>query len=175
MKRFVALALIAGAFAAPAHAGGTLYKSVDANGTILFSDTRPTGDVTVVEERSLPSPSTSGRIARNAAQPVQTVEGDEVLARANVQVDLAEHALALARRNLWSAGDVLKLQQPRTTQADTQRVEFYKKNLRSARVYLAELVRERQMQEIQLAANSAENTGLRASAPMLVATNYNPR
>lgn len=175
MKRFVALALFACAFAAPAQAGRTLYKSVDANGTIHFSDTRPAGDVTVVEVRSLPSFGASERVATTSAPVLQGAEGDEVLVRANEQVDLAEHALALARRNLWSAGEGLKLQQTRKTLADTQRVAFYKKNLRSARAYLAELVRERQVQEVQLAANFAANPGLLAAAPMLVATNYNMR
>ncbi len=175
MKQVLALALIAGAIAAPAQAGGILYKSVDTNGTILFSDTPPSGDVTVVEERSLPSIGAPKRAANTAAQSLQTVDGDEALARANEQVDLAEHALALARRNLWSAGEGLKLHQARKTLADTQRVQFYKKNLRTARVYLAELVRERHWQEVQLAASSAANTDALPSAPILVATNYTVR
>ena len=142
MKTLLGLALAASMVATPAGAtSGMLYKAVSPNGTVIFSDTPPSGDVTLVEERALSAPSGGMpiRSTPNSAggDPTQILDGDEA-------VDMAEHALALARRGTWSPADGLKLQQTRLAPADIQRVEYYKTNLKTARTYLAELVRERQ-------------------------------
>jgi len=149
MKTLLGLALAASMVATPAGAtSGMLYKAVSPNGTVIFSDTPPSGDVTLVEERALSAPSGGMpiRSTPNSAggDPTQILDGDEAVARANEAVDMAEHALALARRGTWSPADGLKLQQTRLAPADIQRVEYYKTNLKTARTYLAELVRERQ-------------------------------
>lgn len=129
----------------PATAGGAaLYKSIAPNGTVTFSDMPPAGDARIVEQRMVPE----GRAAEagmprviGGAEPLLDVDG--AIARANAQVDLAEHALAVARRELWSPREGLRLASRRMTRADEERVEFYKKNLRIARQQLMDLLRER--------------------------------
>ena len=74
---------------------------------------------------------------------------DAAIAQANQAVDMAEHALALARRELWSVRDGLRLKSTAKTRADEERVAFYQKNVLAARKYLIELVQERRVAEMQ--------------------------
>ena len=120
-SRLLAIVLTS-ALALPASAGG-LYKSVSADGAILFSDTPPS-DARIVAQR--------------------LAESDVAVARADAQVDLAEHALALARQGLWSPRDGLRLVAARMKQGDEERVAFYKKGVQIARQQLMDLLRERQ-------------------------------
>jgi hypothetical protein len=73
----------------------------------------------------------------------QSLDGDEYLMRANAQVDLAEHALALARRSMWSELEGLRLNTHRATASEVERVEFYKRGVVAARQNLLEALRAR--------------------------------
>src|SRR4051812_47024883 len=105
IARFTAAFLALSLAVAPAGAS-TLYKSVGANGVIQFSDTPPSDSSMVVERRpieTLTSVTAAAVASRGGLMNVaQSLDGDEYLVRANAQVDLAEHALALARRSMWS-------------------------------------------------------------------------
>ncbi len=133
-----ALLLPASAFA------GVLYKSVGPNGTVTFSDVPPAEGAVLVEERryadgeALPSPAPDLE-----ALFVEAIADDQPLARANARVDLAEHALALARRGLWSAREGLRLPGSRMSRTDEERVEFYRRDLKLAQRELRALLRER--------------------------------
>jgi Domain of unknown function (DUF4124) len=76
----LAMALFAGALALPAAAAG-IYKTLAADGTVLFTD--------------MPAPAEP----QIAEQPISPVYEDSLVARANTKVDLAEHAFAVARRS----------------------------------------------------------------------------
>src|ERR1700693_3178699 len=107
LLRLVA-ALLASAMGLPA-ASGELYKSIRADGTIIFSDVPPPA----------------------RAPPI--LDDDAPVARADALVDLAEHAFALARRGLWSPKDGLHLSAARRSRGDMERVEFYKRDVLLAR------------------------------------------
>ncbi|MGZ5061108.1 MAG: hypothetical protein ACXWAU_04500 [Usitatibacter sp.] len=94
---------------------GGVYKSIAIDGTILFSDTPP------------------------------PAEPDDAVARANTQVDLAEHALALARQGLSSPRDGLRLVTARARRSDGERVAFYQKDVQVAHQQLMSLLRQRQV------------------------------
>jgi hypothetical protein len=128
-------------------ASGVLYKSVDSNGSIVFSDVPPAG-AKLLDQRRLPDygMGASNASARTAGMPLyEFPEYDADLARANERVDLAEHALALARQGLWSTRDGLQLAASRMTPADEARVEHFKKGVKIARQELLNLLRERQV------------------------------
>ena len=139
-SRLLAIVL-ASALALPASAGG-LYRSVDAGGAILFSDSPPPSDARIVAQGR--TGATTGVATALGMPCCELAEPDEAVARANSQVDLAEHALALARRGLWSPRDGLRLAAVRMTQGDEQRVAFYRKGVQVAREQLMDLLRERQ-------------------------------
>jgi hypothetical protein len=137
--------LFALAFVAPASAG-MLYKSVDANGTIMFSDVPPPGDARVLELRQVPSAGGATQGPGDAVDVAgQLLDADAELARANARVDFAEHALALARRAAWSPREGLRLASERLSLADRDRVEFYKRDVVAARQSLMELLRSRML------------------------------
>ena len=154
--RFAAAALFGAAMAiAAGNAGATiLYKSVSANGVIQFSDTPPE-NARVVEMRPIAGPPAAGSAFASGGSglleafenPLQTVadgtENDAALARANAQVDLAEHALALARRDLWHQLEGLRLDGGARSRTDGERIEFYRKNLAAARANLVAVLRQR--------------------------------
>ena len=148
MKKLIAALMLVGIFV-PAQAG-MLYKSVGPNGTIMFSDVPPAGDARIVEQRVIPSYGSAGTTANGApitvvaASPLQLLDADEAVQRANAQLDQAEHELALARRGTWSPHEGLRLATTRPSLSDAERVESQKRNLRAARQYLVELIRERQ-------------------------------
>ena len=152
--RTAAAALLGAAIALWAgDAGATiLYKSVSASGVIQFSDTPPE-NARVVEVRPIGA-RPAGTFASGGSglveafeNPLQTVadgtERDATLARANAQVDLAEHALALARRDLWRQLEGLRLDGAGRTRTDQERIEFYRKNLAAARSNLMTALRNR--------------------------------
>lgn len=138
------LALLLPAIIAMPSSAATLYKSVGPNGAIIFSDVPPQSDARVVEQRRIPDPASAASMPSRAGMPIyEFPEYDAELARANGQVDLAEHALALARQGLWSPRDGLRLAAVRMTQRDEERVAFYKKGVQIARQALMDLLRER--------------------------------
>lgn len=143
-----ALAFAACALAATSAGAVTLYKSIAPNGVIQFSDTRPESGV-VVEERIVDGsgsggPASAGDAATAFANPLEAIDAgvplDDALAKANAQVDLAEHQLALARDSAWTRREGLHLRPARRTRADDERVAFYERNLRIARAHLLELL-----------------------------------
>lgn len=131
-----------------------LYKSIAANGVIQFSDTPPE-NAHVVEARRIAEPPRAGQTFASGGSglieafenPLQTVadgtENDAPLARANAQVDLAEHALALARRDLWRQIEGLRLQATERSRMDEERIAFYRKSLAAARSNLMAALRQR--------------------------------
>jgi hypothetical protein len=135
--------------AAPAPAT-VLYKSVASDGSILFSDTPPPDGARLLEQRTVGEPHESSMAALGsgmlmpAASPADPGY-DDAVARANQKVDLAEHALALAREGLWSPRDGLSIEARRMTRGDEDRVAFYKRGVNTARRELVELLRERQL------------------------------
>src|SRR6266480_4316861 len=77
-----------------------LYKSVDPNGTIQFSDLPPANAASEVKKLQIPDGSSSPpmpALAQGPANEAAIHERDAAVQRASAQVDLAEHALALAR------------------------------------------------------------------------------
>lgn len=153
MRSLLALALLA-ATAIPAGAN-TLYKSVDANGTVMFSDTPPPEGTRVLEERVINLPGSSYAFsAAGTNTPVTGLEeaftlidSDAALAQANARVDMAERALAQARGGP-TPREGLRLP-PRATEvslvSNSEHVEFCKRDLRMARQSLMDLLRSRQL------------------------------
>jgi hypothetical protein len=151
MKRTLVLVLAA-ALALPAGAN-VLYKSVDETGTVTFSDTPPPASSRLVEERSINSPSSPGPGYSSEAfgatggleAAFQMLDYDKALREANERVDMAEHALAQARSNhaptprpgLNAVGGI--------PAADADRIEFHKRDLRMARIALADVLRSRSL------------------------------
>lgn len=132
----LAIALLA-VLALPASAGG-VYRSVDADGGILFSDTPPPPEAGLVMQGRTSSPPGVGM------PYYETAETDGTVSRANVQLDLAEHALALARQALPSPRDGFRLVAARMNRGDGERVAFYNKDVQTARRQLTDSLRNRQ-------------------------------
>jgi hypothetical protein len=141
MKRFLAIAL-GTALAFPASAA-VLYKSVDPNGTIVFSDLPPAEGARLLDHRVIGG---NGPSSLTPLEEAYTrIDADADLARANTRLDLAEHALALARRNVWSHRDGLRLDANRMASSDEERVAFYRRNVLEARKTLLDKLRERRL------------------------------
>jgi hypothetical protein len=138
------LLLAAAVLCTPAHAL-VLYKSVGPNGVVEFSDVPPSGEAKIIEQRNLRSAPSSGMPESAPLRPasMETLITDDEVARATTQVDLAEHALALARRGVWSPVEGLRLNGPSRTASDEQRIEFYKRNVLAARQQLLETLKQR--------------------------------
>jgi hypothetical protein len=141
------LLLLPALLAALPAGAGVLYKSVDAKGVVMFSDVPPPAESRVLEMRVIRGADSAGAGDTTAAlaEAAQLIDSDQALARANAQVDMAEHALALARRDLWSSRDGLNLASSRANPADEARVQFCKRNVTAARQALMDLLRERQL------------------------------
>ena len=153
MRSLLALALLA-ATALPA-SGNMLYKSVDANGTVMFSDTPPPEGARILEERTVNAPATSySATSPGTNAPVNGLEeaftlidSDAALAQANARVDMAERALAQARGGPAPRFEGLRL--PQATQvsslSNSDHVEFCKRDLKIARQALMDVLRSRQL------------------------------
>ena len=146
--RSFALLLLAATLAGPA-AASVLYKSVDANGTVTFSDVPPADGSRLLEQRMLGTLPAEPETAPNAPaagleEAFQMLDYDKALQQANERVDLAERALAQAR-----AGHATTprpgLNSASITIADHERAEFYMRDLRAARQALLDLLRSRQL------------------------------
>jgi hypothetical protein len=123
---------------------GVLYKSVAPNGTVTFSDTPPEAGSKLVEQREVRSSGAIADMNSGPAMGMVAADSDGELSRASAQLDQAEHALATARRDLWSPRDGLKLASLRRTRADDDRLAFYKKDVLLARQALLQVLKERQ-------------------------------
>ena len=140
--RLATVALLA-SFTGPAPAS-VLYKSVSPSGVIEFSDTPP-GKDRIAERIVMPdSGSSSGapRAATGSSSEATMMEMDASVQRASYQVDMAEHALAQARRPMWAEQD-LRLAAARMTLADVERAEFYKRGVLAARQVLMEVLTQK--------------------------------
>jgi hypothetical protein len=144
------------ALAAPANAA-VLYKSVDSSGVVIFSDVPPEKGVEttkiLVPESTSAVPGATRPAEGVAAAPTrveQTNPGDEAVQRASLLVDMAERALAVARRPIWRVPEPMKLEGPKMTRADLDRIEYYQKNLKVARQQLAGVLRTRPRGEGQI-------------------------
>ena len=130
-----ALALYAGTSAA------TVYKSVDPDGRITFSDTPVQGAVTV--QRMDTSEST--KAAESAREPIYLALADsfdEAVVRANEKLDMAEHALAVARSALLGH-DPLSLRSVGFSRTEAKQLEFYKRDVNLARRDLLRVLKQR--------------------------------
>jgi hypothetical protein len=143
----LALAAFAPSFAHP----DVLYKSVDANGVVMFSD-MPQAGARIVEERHLPGSSSgaspgmpSSGLPSVVANAEQMLAVDPEIAHANSEVDLAERALATARRELAPLYEGVRLRPSRLSMVDDARLEPHRKNLKIARQNLAEILRDRRL------------------------------
>jgi hypothetical protein len=147
------LVLALGLALLPAAAGANvLYKSVDANGVVMFSDTLPPDGSRILEERPLPSFNAAPSAAVEYGAPVpgvipaeQMLDFDAAIASANAKVDEAERALAQARRDLSPTDAGLRLRPTRLANEDDRRLDSYRNNVKIARRHLVELLRERQL------------------------------
>jgi hypothetical protein len=148
--RLAATALALAALAPTIAQPGVLYKSVDANGTITFSDTPPSG-ARILEERQMgsspgmPQVMSSSPIGNAFLNAEQMLGLDPEVAHANANVDLAERELAAARRELAPLFEGARLRPTRLSLDDDARLEPYRKNLKIARQQLAEILRDRRM------------------------------
>lgn len=143
--------------------GAVLYKSVGSDGVVSFSDQPPPDKAKGVERIVMPdssSPSATGNpiIASGPTREETMRAADEAIQRANMQVDMAEHALAQARRTIWGESTGLfQVKENRRTRADNERLDFYKKNVVIARAQLMDVLREKRKQEAK-ATMTASNT-----------------
>ena len=149
-SRLVAAAL-ALATAMPAGAG-VLYKSIAPDGSVMFSDVPPSAGAARLVETRIINDSGAPQKPRNASVAMADTERlfatDEAIARANAQLDQAEHELAVARRDTWSPRDGLGMTPTRFTMADEQRVRVYRNAALAARQALMDLIRERRVAAI---------------------------
>jgi hypothetical protein len=121
-----------------------LYKSIGPNGVVEFSDVPPTDRSQVVESRLMGSRSQGAlQLASADAGGLPIYDNSGALARANAELDLAEHALAGALRSIGSPLAGLHLSAGRATSSDLQRIDFFRRNVQLARANLLELTRGR--------------------------------
>lgn len=133
--------------------GTVLYKSIGPNGVVQFSDAPP-DNARIVEQRVLLDASTPRAASTGPTDalalgaPPLADPTDEEIARANTQVDLAEHALALARGPSNSAREAMQLTGRTRTTTDAQRIAFYERNLYTARRTLLQALSQRWTQRL---------------------------
>ena len=147
-NRLLAWAVGAALLAGPAGAA-VLYKSVSPEGVVQFSDLPPekgriVDRIAMPDAGAPPNPSAGlPQIAMGPGREEQLREADAAIARASAQVDLAEHALALARRNVWAEPEPTHLTSTRMTRSDVERIEFYKRSVLAARQTLLEVLQQK--------------------------------
>ena len=131
------------AVSAPAHA--QIYKSTDREGRVTFSDVPLQGAVNVQRIATSEGAKAGVGEAGNGPQYLALLDGyDEMVRLANAKVDLAERALAEARRSIVGNHDPLILAGgPQPSDADRQRIEFHKRDVATARRNLARVLQQR--------------------------------
>jgi hypothetical protein len=84
-------------------------------------------------------------VASGPSREEQMRDADAAVGRANAQLDLAEHALAEARRAMPRDSDPMRfvLVSTRLSRADEERLGFYKKDVLLARQALLEVLKEK--------------------------------
>lgn len=140
MARILAIALALSLAASHASAA-MLYKSIGPNGVIQFSDVPPEKGQ-IVAQMALPGGNAPPRA--DAGAPVLPAESyDGALDKANMQLDFAEHALAQARRSVWTEPDIIHVAGPRMTRADHDRISYFENGVRQARLAVADVMRRK--------------------------------
>ncbi|HEX4332247.1 MAG TPA: DUF4124 domain-containing protein [Usitatibacter sp.] len=154
MARILAIAIVASLGALHASAA-MLYKSIGPNGVIQFSDVPPDKGQ-VVAQMALPDRNAPPRADAGApAPPAQ--DYDAALDKADMQLDLAEHALAQARRPVWTEPDILHVGGPGMTRADSERIRYFENGVRQARLAVADVVRRKLKAEASAVTMTASN------------------
>jgi hypothetical protein len=158
IRALIAAAVCAASFPAGA---AVLYKSVDSKGVVTFSDMPPDRGIDAkaisVPESSSAVPGALRERETIAAAPTRDEHlyaGDQAVQSASAQVDMAEHALAVARRPVWEVADPMKLSGPKLTLADRERIDHYRKNLKVAQNQLADVLRNRRKAEVTMTAEA---------------------
>jgi hypothetical protein len=152
----VAALLCCAALATPAGAG-LLYKSVGPDGVVQFSDLPPEKGQ-VVERIRIADAAASDATAVDAGTPREDpAETDAAVARASVRLDLAEHALAVARRAVVGDYEPLRLASLRMNGSDAMRLDFYKRDVLVARQMLLEVLKTKRKSGVQQATLTASN------------------
>jgi len=142
---FAAATLLA---AVPMAQATVLYKSISPKGVVEFSDVPPADRSIVVEQRALPSRASPApasdlppREGNLDGLPYVIEDGAGALARANAQLDLAEHALAEALRSLGSPLQDMRLKTRVTAAAGAARIDFFRRNVQAARENLINVLK----------------------------------
>ena len=147
MRRAFVIAAVAllAPCAAPA---AVLYKSISPTGVVQFSDVPPSDRSVVVEQRAVPSrtepaapsdlPPREGNLS---GLPYVIEDGGAALARANAQLDLAEHALAEALRSMGSPLQDMRLKARTAAGAEVARIDFFRRNVQAARQNLMNVLK----------------------------------
>ncbi len=156
--RFAAALLFA--FAGGSADAAVLYRSVSPEGTIQFTDLPPEKTARRVERIVMPdssSPASSGAPTTLAGGMAREdpLQADLAVQRASMQVDMAEHALAEARRGAGET-DPMRMVSTRMSRGDFDRVAFYKKDVLLARAQLLEVLKEKRKAVPQMLTASNE-------------------
>ena len=140
-----------------AHAA-VLYKSVSPQGVVEFSDLPPDKNRVVdripLKDDGLIASAPPEIAGKTANDPV--LDNDGAAARAAAQLDLAEHALALARQPFAATGDPLRLAGSRPARGDVERIEYFKRGVIVARQNLMEVLKRTRAAGPQTLTASAE-------------------
>ena len=148
-KRVAIAAALATAVLCGVAQAGVIYKQVERDGKITFSDHPLDGAVVIsrIESSDSPKPGVAEE-TRGAGAPqyqyLALADGfDEAVRQANTKVDMAEHALAVARRSLLGNHDPLALANGRSSPEALHQLEFYKDELGKARKNLLRTIQQR--------------------------------
>jgi hypothetical protein len=127
-----------------------LYKSVSASGTVEFSDLAPEKGRNVERIRIADTGSNTGApvTISGPSSEEKLRETDAAVARANAQLDMAEHALAEARRSVAKESDPMRMVSTRMSREDHDRLAFYKKDVLLARAQLLEALKDKRKAEV---------------------------
>jgi hypothetical protein len=140
-----------------------LYKSVSPEGVVEFSDLPPDKNRIVdrikLKDDAVAMTGAPQVVAGPGSEPLLDTEG--AVARASGQLDLAEHALALARQPFSATGDPLRLNGLRPARGDVERIEFFKRGVIVARQNLMDALRRSRNAGQQTLTASAEPPAFR--------------
>jgi hypothetical protein len=132
------------AMLATASAHADIYKSVDKEGRVVFSDVPLQGAVTIERLKSSGDAKAPSTEAGSSPQYLALLEGvDEMVRQANIKMDLAERALAQARRGIVESYDPLALAGGPSPSVDRNQIEFYKRDVATARRNLMRILQQR--------------------------------
>ncbi len=163
----IALCAAALAFAATTAPAAVLYKSVAANGTVEFSDLAPEKgrNVERIRIRDSASSESPAPLASGPSREEQSRDTDAAVSRASVQLDLAEHALAEARRSVSNDFDALHMVVQRPMSRENQEhLSFYKKDVLLARAQLLEVLKDKRKVDAIAQTFTASNEWLPVSS-----------